>query len=96
MQRPSQEFALVVRAANKVEIDLARDLLSQEQIPLLVHGPDFDVAELGAEVHHQLRARDLYVPRELRGRALEVLSTAWGALDGDGHPVEPPPEWEGA
>jgi hypothetical protein len=96
MQRPSEEFALVVRGANKVEIDLARELLSEAEIPVLVHGPDFDVAELGVEVHQQLRARDLYVPRELRGRALEALSSAWGQLDGDGHPIESPPEWDGA
>jgi len=96
MQRPSEEFALIVRGANKVEIDLARDLLSAAEIPVLVHGPDFDVAELGVEVHQQLRTRDVYVPRELRGRAIEVLRTAWGELDRDGHPTEPPPEWDGA
>jgi hypothetical protein len=93
MQRPSEEFALVVRAADKIEIDLAQDLLAEAAIPVLVHGPDFDVAELGGEVHHQVRARDLYVPRELRGRARDVLSAAWGPLDDDGHPLEPPAEW---
>ena len=93
MGLPADDFALILRAAGSVEADLARGLLEAAGIPALLHGPDFDVAELGAAVHHMVRGRDLYVPRELRERALDVLREAWGALDEDGHPLAPPADW---
>lgn len=90
MGLPADEFARILREADNVEADLARGLLAEAGIPVLMHGPDFDFAELGAAVHHSVRGCDLYVPRDLRARALDVLSGAWGPLDEDGHPLEAP------
>jgi hypothetical protein len=91
---PADDFALILRAADVIEADLARGLLEAAEIPVLLHGPDFDFAELGAAVHHMVRGRDLYVPRELQARAVDVLRGAWGPLDEDGHPLEPPAGWD--
>ena len=92
MGRPADDFAAVLRGAHGVESDMARDVLREADIPCLVHGPDFDVAELGTAVHHMVRGRDVYVPRELLERARAALQAAWGPLDKDGHPLERPAE----
>ena len=94
MGRPSEDYAVLLKAADTVELDLARNLLREADIPHLVHGPDFDVAELGVAGHHMVRGSNLYVPRELRGRARDVLRAAWGPIDEDGHPLTKPEDWE--
>jgi hypothetical protein len=73
MGRPSQDFDLLLRAPHPVEAELARGLLEEQGIPALLHGGDFDVAELGSVSHAMLRRPDLYVPKGTRARALEVL-----------------------
>src|SRR5688572_13933512 len=90
MERPSAEFALLLKGMDTVELELAGGLLKEAQIPYLAHNPDFDVAELGLAAHGMVRGGELYVPRELRDRARDVLSAAWGPIDDDGHPTARP------
>lgn len=78
MARIEDEHALLLEAAEAVEVDLAQGLLEAAGIPSIAHGPDFDVAELGTAVHHALRRRDLYVPRASLEEARAVLERAWG------------------
>ena len=78
MSSPSNDFARVLTAADRVTLELARDLLGGAGIPSLAHGPDCDVAELGRAAHDAMRRQDLYVPREAHARALELLEQAWG------------------
>ena len=73
MKKPSQEFDLLLKAPHPVEAELARGLLEEQGIPVLLHGSDFDVAELGSATHGMLRRPDLYVPRGARARAEAVL-----------------------
>jgi len=94
MGRPGDDYALILKAGDAIEADLARNLLTEADIPCLAHGPDFDVAELGLAAHNMVRGTDLYVPRELRGRARDVLRQAWGPIDEDGHPQSRPEDWE--
>jgi len=96
MGRPSEDYAVLLKGADIVELDLARGLLREAEIPHLVHGPDFDVAELGVVSHHMVRGSNLYVPRDLRGRARDVLRAAWGPIDEDGHPLSRPGDSETA
>ena len=88
--RLKNDYALVLKAGNTVQADLARNLFTEAGIPCLVHGPDFDIAELGIAAHNMLRGTNVYVPHELRNRAREVLEAAWGPLDADGRPLSPP------
>lgn len=78
MGTPAEDFALLIEAADPIEIDLARSLLEAAGIPSLAHGPDFDVAELGSVVHQSLRHPDLYVPKQALEPARRVLDEAWG------------------
>ncbi len=94
MGRPRDDHALVIEAADPFAVDLARGLLEEAGIPCLVHGPDFDVGELGVVVHHSVRGANLYVPCGLGERARDVLQAAWGPLDSSGRPLEPPAEPE--
>lgn len=83
MGKPSQDFDLLLRAPHPVEAELARGLLEERGIPVLLHGHDFDVAELGAATHAMLRRPDLFVPKGARARAEEVLREG-----GYGEPIE--------
>jgi len=94
MKRPSEEFALVLKEGDAFEVDMARSLLREADIPHMAHGPDFDVIEMGVAAHNMTRGTNLYVPRELRGRARDVLRAAWGPIDEDGHPMSRPEDWE--
>lgn len=78
MSRPRDDFAVLIASAGPVDTDQARQLLAERGIPSLVHGPDFDVAELGTAVHQTVRGADLLVPCEALERALAVLREAWG------------------
>ncbi len=78
MAGPGQDFARLLAGAGPVESALAAQLLDAAGIPSLVHGPDFDVAELGVAAHQTLRGADLYVPRSALERARQVLDEAWG------------------
>ena len=75
MGRPRDDFDLLLKAPHPVEAEVARGMLAEAGIPTLVHGADFDLAELGA-AHALLRRADVYVPRGERSRARAVLSEA--------------------
>jgi len=72
------EFDLLLVAVDPIEGEMARNLLEKAGIPSLLHGPDFDMAELGGAAHYALRHPDLFVPKGARERARGVLVDAWG------------------
>ena len=78
MAKPSDDFALLLEASSPVEVELARGLLDAAGIPCLVHGPDFDIAELGRAAHDAVRRPNVYVPKSALERATAVLQEAWG------------------
>ena len=73
-----QDFALLLEAANPEEVAMARGLLEAADIPCLVHGPDFDVAELGIAGHAVIRHQNVYVPNAAFEQASAILAEAWG------------------
>jgi hypothetical protein len=75
---PADDFALLLEASDPTEVELARGLLSEAGIPCFVHGPDFDVAELGRAAHDVVRRPNVYVPKAALERAQAVLARAWG------------------
>lgn len=78
MPRYDEEFALLASNLDELEVGMLRSLLEAAAIPCLVHGPDFDIAELGAS-HALLRGRDVLVPPSALERARAVLEEAgWG------------------
>lgn len=82
MKRPGDEYAAVARAVTALEAEMARQLLAEAGLPCIVHGPDFDRAELGAS-HGMVRRVDVYVsPADLE-RARGVLEEAWGKAGSD-------------
>jgi len=78
MGTPDQDFALLLEAANPEEVEMARGLLAAAGIPCLVHGPDFDVAELGTAAHAAIRYQNVYVPNAAFEQASTILAEAWG------------------
>lgn len=72
------KFALLIEGANSVTSKLAKNLLEEVGIPVLLKGPDFDVVELGQAAHDNLRGTDVLVPSDAFERAREVLDAAWG------------------
>ena len=78
MGTPAEDFALLLEAANPEEVEMARGLLASAGIPCLVHGPDFDVAELGTAAHAVIRHQNVYVPNSAFEQASTILAEAWG------------------
>ncbi len=78
MTRIRDEFDLVLASVDMIEGEMARGLLEAAGIPSLLHGPDFDVAELGTASHMMLRKADLFVPKGAREAARRVMVAAWG------------------
>lgn len=78
MTRTPEGLALLLEAADPVEVQLARGLLEEAGIPSLTRGPDFDVAELGRAAHDSLRGTNLYVPEAALAQARATLEAAWG------------------
>ncbi|MBL8858837.1 MAG: DUF2007 domain-containing protein [Planctomycetes bacterium] len=72
------EFDLLLVSVDPIQGGLARNLLEAKGIPSLMHGPDFDMAELGAASHNVMRHPDLYVPKGARDAARKILVEAWG------------------
>ena len=70
---------VLLSAPDPVKGELARNLLEEEGIPSMFHGPDMDVAELGAAVHGIFTRPDLLVPASALEEAREVLRRAWGS-----------------
>ncbi|MEM7516726.1 MAG: DUF2007 domain-containing protein [Planctomycetota bacterium] len=58
---------------------LAKNLLEAEGIPVILHGMDRDLAELGSAVHDALSRPDVLVPQSAFDRANEILDEAWGS-----------------
>lgn len=73
---------MVLEAAGSLDCNMARNLLEEAGIPCLVHGPDFDVAELGVVSHQNVRGASVYVPKSAYERAMRVLAEAWGERPG--------------
>lgn len=78
LRRFRDEFDVLFESISHVEGELARELLASHGLPSLLHGSDFDVAELGVSVHGVLRPPTLLVPRGARARARAWLAEAWG------------------
>ena len=78
MKRIDQEFDLLLAGVEPMEGEMARELLSEQGIPSMMHGPDFDVAELGRASHNVSRHPDLYVPKGTKVAARAILAEAWG------------------
>jgi hypothetical protein len=87
MTRFREDYDLVLEAAHPLSLDLARNILGEAGIPVLVHGLDQDRAELG-ESHRYFVRQDLYVPKGSGERAKELLLEAWGTLDPVGTPLD--------
>lgn len=90
MKHSDEGHALVLEGVDKMVADMARGLLTEAGIPSLLHGPDFDVAELGVAAHSTIRGLGVYVPRSAEARAKEILDEAFGGevADGDAPPAE--------
>jgi hypothetical protein len=78
MTRYEDDYALVLEGVDKMVADMARGLLNAAGIPSMVHGPDFDVAELGVAAHSSVRGVGVYVPKAAEARAREILGEAFG------------------
>ena len=72
------EYALVLDGVDKMTADMAQVLLKEAGIPSLLHGADFDVAELGVAAHAAIRGIGVYVPKSALDQASEILAGAWG------------------
>ncbi len=73
----SEDKALLLESANRIQLELAAGLLREAGIPFVIEGPDFDMAELGRAAHNMIRGQNLYVPRSARARAAAILDEAW-------------------
>ena len=80
MTRFRDDYDLVLEAAHPLSLDLARNILGEAGIPILVAGLDQDRVELG-EAHRHVVHQDLYVPKGAGEQARELLVAAWGSLD---------------
>ncbi len=72
-----EEFCLLLEGVPQLEAELARGVLEAADIPCLIQGPDFDVAELGVAAHGALRGTNVYVPRQAEAAARKALEHAW-------------------
>ena len=78
MKRLDEQFDLLLAAVDPLEGEMARELLAEQGIPAMLHGPDFDVAEFGSAAHGVARHPDLYVPKGAKVAARSILAEAWG------------------
>ena len=78
MTSTREEHALLLDTVPKVTADLACQVLEAAGIPSLLHGPDFDVAELGSAAHDTLRGASVFVPKSALEQARKALADAWG------------------
>ncbi len=83
MPKMDDEYALVLDGVDKMMADMAQGLLREAGIPSLLHGADFDVAELGIAAHSTIRGIGVYVPMEAFDKASEILAEAWGEVEMD-------------
>jgi len=78
MGRVADDYACLLDSVGLVDARLARDLLAEAGIPSLLHGPDFNFAELGPASHAAVRGVSVYVPHRALSEARAVLRAAWG------------------
>ncbi len=78
MKKMRDEFDVLLPSVDPLEGEMARELLEERGIPSMLHGPDFDTAELGLLAHNVTRHPGLLVPKGSRTRAREILVEAWG------------------
>jgi hypothetical protein len=92
---------LLLDTGPRVTAELAKNLLAGASIPVLLTGPDFDVAEFGVFAHDTLRGVSLLVAPGSFDAACEILDEAWGEAwrEREGGPLAaqgatrpPPPE----
>ena len=78
MKRMTDDFDQLLSSVDPMEGEMAKELLADKGIPSMMHGPDFDVAELGRVSHNASRHPDLYVPKGTKVAARAILAEAWG------------------
>jgi hypothetical protein len=76
--RFQDRFDVLLVAVDAIEGGMASSVLEAAGIPSLLHGPDFDVAELGFASHSRTRGANLLVPKGSRDAARAALVEAWG------------------
>ena len=82
MRSTRSDFALLLTSLDPVEAELAKDLLSSEGIPSMLHSPYQQIVGLAYGGPWSVGRSDLVVPKTALTRAREVLSETWdgGAL----------------
>ncbi len=78
MSSIEKDYARLLDTVTKVTADLACEVLNGAGIPCLQHGPDFDMAELGAAAHGFVRGVSVFVPKSAVERARAILVETWG------------------
>jgi len=84
MTRMDQDYAPVLSGVDRLVGEMAKNVLAEAGIPSLLHGPDFDLAELGSLAHSRLRGLQVLVPRSAEALAKQVLEEAFGGDVPDG------------
>ena len=82
MRSTRSDFARLLTSLDPVEAELARDLLSSEGIPSMLHSPYQQIVGLAYGGPLSVGRSDLLVPKTALARAREVFSETWdgGAL----------------
>ena len=82
MSSTRADFALLLPSLDPVEAELAKDLLSSEGIPSMLHTPYQQLVGLAYGGPYSVGRSDLLVPNAALARARVVLSETWdrGAL----------------
>ena len=75
MERMDEEFAVLLEDVPGIHADMVKNLLEEAGIPCLLHGQDFDVAELGA-AHALVRGRTVLVPHAALEKARRLVDEA--------------------
>ena len=78
MGRIADDYACLLDSVGLIEAQLARELLAEQGIPCLLHGPDFNFAEMGPASHAAVRGVSVYVTHGALAEAQGLLRAAWG------------------
>ena len=81
MGRTDEEFAVVAEGLNRVEADMAKNVLEEAGIPSMIHQPDFDFVEIGRAAHDMVRGTKVLVPHAAVEKARKVLDAVWGQAE---------------
>ena len=93
MSTPAQDHALLIESADSVEAQLAKELLESNGIPVMIHGVDRAMADLGAAANMEASRPNVYVPKSALAKAVKILSETWENFEP--LPVERSPVEEG-